>query len=107
MAHTAGPWRVGEERHAGRYQLVQADNQHRGFVCEVQAPLKGSVIDDDTRLANARLIAAAPDLYEALSEFVESFADLREEFVRKFAETKPEMARLLKARDAIAKAEGR
>lgn len=56
---TPGPWYVGEERHAWRNQLVMASALHRGYVCEVQE-------HDGDMLANARLIAVAPDLYDAL-----------------------------------------
>jgi hypothetical protein len=65
--HTEGPWTVGEVRHAGKYQLVQRHDL-TGYICEVQAPYFGNAIDTDTREANARLIAAAPQLLEALEQ---------------------------------------
>lgn len=61
---TPGPWTVGEVRHAGAFQLVTAGA--KGYVCEVRCGYIGNELDHDTRKANARLIAAAPDLYEAL-----------------------------------------
>lgn len=59
--HTPGPWRAGDVRHAGRTRLVDHDGP-RGFVAEVYAPVRGNEWDEPTRDANARLMAAAPDL---------------------------------------------
>lgn len=55
MGHTPGPWELGEKRGVWVGPVVMADNGSRGvaFVCG----------ESD---ANARLIAAAPELLAAL-----------------------------------------
>ena len=58
MSHTPGPWRI-EEFRKGSY-LVTARNA--GIARE------GLVAQHVPGSANARLIAAAPELYEALNE---------------------------------------
>lgn len=85
MTHTPGPWHVvkipGESRlrvHAETYDV--ADICHAGGA-------------DD---ANARLIAAAPDMLAACKDFLEA--------CHKGKDLKPAMAQ---ARKAIEKAEGR
>jgi hypothetical protein len=70
--HTPGPWRAGEVRHAGTYQLVESDGLARGFVCEVQAH------DGADLGATVALIAAAPALLDsvaALLPYAESRAE--------------------------------
>jgi hypothetical protein len=42
----------------------------RGYVCEVRCGYVGSQLDRATREANAKLIAAAPDLLETLWNLV-------------------------------------
>ena len=72
--HTPGPWRIGEIRHAGAYQLVQVDAQN-GYICDVQAPILLGEFDEETREANARLIAAAPEMLAALEAVQAYFVD--------------------------------
>ena len=68
--HTPGPWAVN--------RLITSGNQSLGF--HITAPRDGSVspvcVGEDTGYgeidANARLIAAAPDLLEALKVIVEN-----------------------------------
>jgi hypothetical protein len=90
--HTPGPWR--SERGNGDYgRNVTADNGRR-IVCETICA---------EHEANARLIAAAPELLEALHSILEhsrEFGDIED------CETM--LARIEdKVRAAIAKAEGR
>jgi len=65
--HTPGPWVIHPSGFAGRYDITGNDDPRQAFasgVCEVY--------DDDDRqgngtaYANARLIASAPDLLDAL-----------------------------------------
>jgi hypothetical protein len=58
---TSGPWRVGQ-KYAGGTPVYFADNRH---FCTVYNGLPGDGMD-----AIARLIAAAPDLLEALRDMV-------------------------------------
>jgi hypothetical protein len=82
--HTPGPWKV-TQHDMGAFIRCPADYIIAGPV--------------DTRRgheANARLIAAAPELLEALREFVEAFEGC-------YADGEPAM---IKAKAAIAKATG-
>lgn len=85
--HTPGPWVIGRSRRG--HDVVMVDTASGTAICDVYG-------DSDDRPANARLIAAAPDLLEALETLYRAVciadADLRpgEEL----------------AREAIAKAKG-
>jgi hypothetical protein len=61
--HTPGPWFVFSAR-----SIRSRNPQHKGV--EVAHTTGGW--NDKRRLANARLIAAAPDMFEALEGFVEA-----------------------------------
>lgn len=61
-AHTPGPWAV--QLTDGVADMVHASAEHNNFGTIVD--LDGSEFDYDMSLANARLIAAAPELLEAL-----------------------------------------
>ena len=61
-------------------------------------------IDDETGEANARLIAAAPDLYEALRLWVEELCEDCQSEIGKTCDGKCEAVR--KAKAALAKAGG-
>jgi len=61
--HTPGPWYVGcEDEDTGEIEVISGV---RPYVCLV---LPGAI--DEVTPANARLIAAAPELLEALTEIV-------------------------------------
>ncbi len=60
MAYTSGPW---EARYEQMAYIVYADDQPGGLARIVCYPA-------EEERANARLIAAAPDLLEALQEIV-------------------------------------
>ena len=61
--HTPGPWKVGYKNESGRY--IEAPD---GYVAVVHYWSRS----DEEMEANARLIAAAPDLLEALIWMVEN-----------------------------------
>lgn len=105
---TPGPWVAGEVRYAGRVRLVQHDGA-RGFVAEVQAPVVRDELDETTRDANAHLIAAAPEMLDALR-----FAEIDlERLIDRIDRTGAAVATghsvvvVDRVRAAIAKAEGR
>ena len=94
MAHTQGPWRIGEPRD-GFIGNVLADNPRR-LLAQV------TVQDGEQTLANARLIAAAPDMLDALETALEMLVDSWGE--EQIAAGDDQVANVLKA--AIAKAKG-
>lgn len=66
--HTPGPWYVGrEDQNTGEIEVVSED---RPYICLV---FPGAI--DEVTPANARLIAAAPELLEALIGFMNEFGD--------------------------------
>ena len=65
---TKGPWhRAGVKRNS--LQIVASSGRH---VADCQCSVG---ISDGEKRANANLVAAAPDLYEALAEFVKWVED--------------------------------
>lgn len=90
---TPGPWMVTRSDRRKTLCVISEDT----WICgELQSdnPLAIPIVESE---ANARLIAAAPDLYEALNELLFEDSD------------KPEVERLktlVKARAALAKARG-
>ena len=125
MPHTPGPWRVDETKALGAYG-VWTDYLHpsnpgddgTGFpveVCSVVACGKGhkgqEIIDRQERDANARLMAAAPDLLAACKRAREVLGIQMASDLRGFTrEEKDEIIRghidIKEIDAAIAKAEG-
>jgi hypothetical protein len=66
--HTPGPWEVGKDGH-GKDGWVYCDDATGSAIANTNVAL--STIPQAQRAANAALIAAAPELYEALKELVE------------------------------------
>ena len=73
---TPGPWHV---------ELGSEEDEGIVYVCHPKTMCDETVIcafaDDTDKVANARLIAAAPELYDVLSELEESSAYWSEYFV--------------------------
>lgn len=93
MSHTPGPWRM-EEFRKGSY-LVTARN--------AGTAREGIVAQHVPGIANARMIAAAPELLEVIREAVDS----AEREMAKGRKASPGLATWLeKARAALAKARG-
>lgn len=94
-AHTTGPWRVDLAIECPNVRIVGPNG--RGLAVALQRdphPSEGQGITDEEALANAVLIAAAPELLEALEALAETF-DPRTQF-----------SELANARRAIALATG-
>lgn len=70
-AHTAGPWMVSEDRreHAGQSYIAGYNIESEVERVVGDEGISGGSNDE----ANARLIAAAPELLEALSDLLEKF----------------------------------
>ena len=88
--HTPGPWQVG---HFDSNMICDSDGANRG--CAPIARVEGTAAE---RRANARLIAAAPELLEALRGLLDPATNEDGEWYRQAREA---------ARAAIAKAEGK
>lgn len=110
-AHTPGPWFTGEP-HFGRYGIYSEHTagggrckQGRQSICIAHYEGKGgSKAYHDMFKANARLIAAAPELLEALEEAENALADYILTIERTGASLNYGHSVLKKARAAIAKA---
>jgi hypothetical protein len=98
MGHTPGPWRNDE------YGI----RDRGGYICGLHWPMRYQAQDDrfvteqEERLADARLIAAAPDLLAALRKILHQF----ELNLPKHGVVHDERQALIDAHAAIAKATG-
>ncbi|MXP42949.1 hypothetical protein [Allopontixanthobacter sediminis] len=94
--HTKGPW-VLDPPQFGFGAILERENGGLifGIACGDEAERKPEAEIE----ANARLIAAAPELLEALERCVDALASLR-------GELEPPLSQVVKARAAIAKATG-
>jgi len=90
--HTPGPWETDKV-------AVRSGGPNGRQICLCEITVRGRPYDEtyDEAIANARLIAAAPDLLEALKEWVGYVPSSTDEI---------EQARIDRAIAAIAKAEG-
>jgi len=66
--HTPGPWKIGSEQTdgLGRYAQVQSSEEFGDIVARVCVAHNANHTLNRSGRANARLIAAAPELLEAL-----------------------------------------
>jgi len=92
MTHTQGPW-----SYIGNGDVVAKSEKYCGGEKDI-ASVFLTVNDEDE--ANARLIAAAPELLEALQAIVKSLVDQDDEGMIEHAQ------QMIDARVAIAKATG-
>lgn len=91
--HTPGPWEASTGENDGRDFITI---EHDGFpLCEVRGTNDMSCIDEeqepyiaDEMVANAKLIAAAPDLLEACIEFVRKVEAGEARSIRSYAQMK-------------------
>jgi hypothetical protein len=67
--HTPGPWNLIEKGDANMYGMVTVGNK---WVISFQ---QNGELMTDTQMANAKLIAAAPDLLKALVDMVNADLD--------------------------------
>jgi hypothetical protein len=69
--HSAGPWRVQDNRDDGRGQL-RVDSITEGCVAIVRGnPCGAAVYMDPTAIKDAQLIAMAPELLQAVKELMQ------------------------------------
>lgn len=101
MAHTPGPWAIRTESMAGDILNNHAAIDAPTHYCFAQVVWKMEYQSSSPeREANARLIAAAPEMLEALKAMLPE-NNVADEHCR------PDFTTCEKARAAIAKAEGR
>lgn len=106
--HTPGPWRVIEEdgdgkcQHTDKCKTWVLDSEERGNMALMQAWYSGNDPDvfEEVR-ANARLIAAAPDLLDVLEKVTDPYRSLPDEVLEEVA---PDW--LAEAFAAVTKAKG-
>ena len=100
--HTPGPWLAQQRTWQRGNVSVFAPKFGRApyGACVAFIPCSEGVGGADGALANAHLIAAAPDLLEALQAIVKSLADQDDEGLIEHAQ------QMIDARAAIAKATG-
>ena len=72
--HTPGPWELRHERYCGK-----TDHVIRIGTASVYFN-RGIGNTEETAIANARLIAASPDLLEALQSITKSYDELLEKY---------------------------
>lgn len=105
--HTPGPW-LSTRDQAGIHR-VSSEAGRIGFTLElaaVNAPKDGRAISEEEAGANARLIAAAPDLLEALEPF-RNYEDWPERAPDEMTSVRLSFGEWRKIIAAIVKAEGR
>ena len=100
--HTPGPWSAYVDRSTKTIAVDIGPDPHGGRPCIVDwTGFDGCDLPLNQRIANARLIAAAPDLLEALKDMLNA-----ENTYPYGGMSESEIAAIQKARAAIAKAEG-
>jgi hypothetical protein len=103
--HTPGPWTIENCKNddGSKFLSINGQGPWGSWLADIQAGnINGKPADVGPRhLANARLIASAPDLLAALVNMVEQFGHYCEH-----TEDAKEIQALVTARAAIAKVEG-
>ena len=95
MTHTPGPWYEAQDEHDPDILMVTTkERTEQNYAPIANIDVQFSLAFDEEQRANARLIAAAPDLLDALRDMVSDRNELSE-------------GTIAFARWAIAKAEGR
>ncbi len=95
MSYTKGEWEVSPNKHSGSSVKTMVRTKDDIAICDIYG---GSGLKE--ALANARLIAAAPELLEACKHLVSILGDEDEEFYNKH------IAAFNMGMDAIKRVEG-
>lgn len=113
--HTSGPWTIGDVCKKESELMVYCDDSLGSRVADCSTSGHGISVEQD--IANARLIAAAPELLEGMKDLYRAYVSLLEAGRDQIAtygdqcDSVEVMERgdpwLKKARNAIAKAEGK
>ena len=79
MMHTKGPWKIGTYDEDGDIAIVT--KKHTIALLDQRVFDYASAIDDETNKANAHLISAAPDMFDALEKALNQIeSDLTDNF---------------------------
>ena len=109
IGHTPGPWAVERVKSEGKLVYARIGPLGRGSIAYsgVYGPSKkkSDVLTEDEAEANARLIAAAPELLAEIEREYEEFGDIRNQWPGRHSSHG--QAKLVRLRDLIAKATGR
>ena len=110
MSHTPGPWEAIDDRQVVTLAEVETGRTYgygceNDFVCDLNDSEYHQYRSDKEQAANARLIAAAPELLEALNDLL-VWADWHSDRRRSVSMDEPNTGALEKARAALAKATG-
>ena len=74
--HTPGPWTVeGASGESGEAEVIESDNRIIAWTADSLGSDSFGILEDEDR-ANARLIAAAPDLLAALRKAADYMAEM-------------------------------
>jgi hypothetical protein len=108
MSHTPGPWTVeGESSNDGEAEVIVAENRTICWTANSWATDSDEEVISREDRANARLIAAAPELLHSLKAAVESINEAcHYEDTEECAEAFASAVWFLDAVKALAKAEG-
>lgn len=108
MTHTPGPWKVRKYRKTTHLRVGTDTSAGDSFViCELKLLDTNGLGYDSEDLANADLIAAAPELLAALTAIVNAVDDeYQPAFSQRHYFTADDQFLLIRARAAIAKAKG-
>lgn len=101
-SHTPGPWIVSQGT-IGRYRVYRLNERRWEFVATAEPMVSGDERSAAVREADARLIAAAPELLEALEGIEQAWVVGH---LRREEPTARGRAALERARAAIAAAKG-
>jgi len=112
MSHTPGPWDWGphSDELVGRYEVNAGEGRQRSHICECHGNRQQTrKVSDEEAAANARLIAAAPELLAVAKMAFDYAQDTKGRFIDHWdGEDAESYDKLCDACDAaIAKAEGR
>lgn len=88
VGHTPGPWKHFRDHHANTPINSFSVMAVEGVICELNAEPENREGDLERQEANARLIAAAPELLEALERIAEHSSSEITQMVAKAAITK-------------------
>lgn len=100
-AHTKGPWSLlGKQAHQQFIEVVHSNLHTPGAASGVISRVTCRVTWQEEQEANARLIAAAPELLEALQAVIRNDAENRGEFGLSINVCKQAIAAIAKATGA-------